>query len=313
MVWLPSDFWGSFGSARAKDGKMRFAISSPFRSVFVQVVGRWLWLPLLLACGTAAVVGVPPVRLGVLPYSSAFNPLAIRQPLCRYLEKKLGCPVQFYTASNHAAFVRDSDAGDYDLLLTAPHMGRLAQLKAGYVPLLQYAGNLQLFLVGAQGGAVRDIADLRGKTIAFPDRLALATMRGKRWLKSHGLTQGQDYRLLETPSHANAILALSRRDSQAALTSRAFFAQLPEKTKSGFRVVAVSGQGPHLMFLANPRLSPGMIHQIQTVLITFANTSPEGKLFRTAGQTGLEMVRENDLKRMDPYARELSALLEARQ
>jgi phosphonate transport system substrate-binding protein len=272
------------------------------------LVGGLLALFPFLAWGTAG----PPLKLGVLPYTSAFDLLSAHQPLCDYLRENLHRPVQIYTGSDYAAFVRDSDAGDYDLLLTAPHMGRLAQLKAGYVPLLRYAGELQLVLVVTRDSPVHRVSDLAGKAIAAPDRMALATMRGLAWLKEQGLTQGRDYRLVEASSHANAILSLTRGESRAALTSRSFFARLPENTRDSLRILAASGGGPHLMFLAHPRLSPGLVRQIVAVLTVFANEAPEGAMFRQAGQRGLEPVSEGELKRMDSYARELSTLLEAR-
>ncbi len=299
------------GRARPKEGECGGARFSA-GSAFFRLMGGVLALFMGLGWGTAAAREASPLKLGVLPYTSTLDLLSAYEPLCNYLRENLHRPIQLYTGSSYAAFIRDSDAGDYDLLLTAPHMGRLAQLKAGYVPLLRYAGDLQLLLVVTRESPVHKVSDLAGKAVAAPDRMALATMRGLEWLKEQGLTQGRDFRLVETSSHANAVLSLTRGKSQAALTSRFFFSRLPEKTKASFRILTVLGGGPHLMFLAHPRLSHGLVRQLVTALAAFADKAPEGAMLWKAGQKGLEPVGQDELRRMDPYARELSALLDAR-
>ena len=72
-----------------------------------------------------------PLTLGVFPYVSPVQLAAFHAPLKDYLTKSLGRPVTLVTAPDFNSFVDRTRDGQYDIIFTAPHLGRLA---AGTIP-----------------------------------------------------------------------------------------------------------------------------------------------------------------------------------
>jgi phosphonate transport system substrate-binding protein len=249
------------------------------------------------------------LEIGVFPYLSTRTVLTIHQPLRQYLEKAYGRPVQLYTAPDFKTFVERTQRGDYDIVVTAPHFARLAQTGAGYTPLAMYTRELRGLVVVAKESPYKDIGELRGKTVAIPNRLAIVTSMSLQLLHDRGLEPGSDFKLLAAASHNSGVLSVQRGESQAAIVSVTALQQMPDELKDSMRVLATTDQVPHVMYLAHPRLGAAETERIRTALLHFAE-SPEGRAFLQAnGFEGIRPVDDADLKRMDPYVKELRQML----
>lgn len=252
------------------------------------------------------------LSFGVFPNLSARAIVALYQPLQAHLEKSLHLRVQTYSAPDFKSFVERTFRREYDVIVIAPHLARLAQTEAGFVPLFRYSQELHAMVVAAKSSDIRSVDDLRGKTIALPDRLAVMPVLGLRLLRNRGLTDS-DFRIYPAASHSNAVLSVQRGEAQAAIIGSAPFAQLPEDLRNGLRVVATSESIPNQFILANPNLSPARIEAIRKALLDFAATAEGRQFFETNGFGGLKPASESDLKKMEPYARDAHNLLKALQ
>jgi len=272
-----------------------------------------LWLLLAwtgFGLPTATAAADKPLEIGVFPYMSVRAVLATYQPVRRYLERELGRPVEMYTAPDFRSFIARSQQGEYDVLITAPHFARLAQLQVGYVPLAGFTKELHPIIVVAKSSRYRNLADLRGKTVAIPDRLAIVSMMGLRLLREHGIDADRDFRLVSAVSHNSAVLDVMHARADAAITEAAALQQMPDELRNGVRVMATAGKAPHVMLMAHPRLGQAAIRQLRSLLEQFANQSPEGRAFLAAtGYEGLKPVPAAVLKSLDPYAREIPQIL----
>jgi len=251
----------------------------------------------------------PPLEIGIFPYLSTRTVLTLHQPLRHYLEKTSGRQVQLYTAPDFKTFVERTQHGDYDVVVTAPHFARLAQTEAGYAPLAMYTRELHGLVVVAKDSTYKDLGDLRGKSVAIPNRLAIVTSMSLQLLRDRGLQPGSDFKLLAAASHNSGVLSVQRGESQAAIVSVTALQQMPDELKDSVRVLATTGEVPHVMYLAHSRLDPAEMDKLRNALLRFAE-SPEGRAFLQAnGFEGLRPVEEVDLKRMDPYVKELKHML----
>lgn len=266
----------------------------------------------LLAAGVSADAGKPrPLQMGIIPY---FNPHAILntyRPLDQHLEKRLGLEVRTYTAKDFETFIRRTQNGEYDIVITGPNQARLAQ-KAGYVPLVRYPLDWRIAIVVPVNSQIRNVADLRGKTIAAPDRLALVTMLGKEELRKLGLTPGRDFEFRHSLSLNTAVHMAQRGEAAAALTEIHFFVQMREKLQQELRVLAYLGYkgANNVTYMAHERLGPGRIEQIRQALLDFSGTREGRQFFEKTGFEGFVPATTDELKSMDPYARELERMLE---
>jgi phosphonate transport system substrate-binding protein len=276
------------------------------RNLFLFLVWPWIGLPL------TAMADGKPLEIGVFPYLSVRAVLATYQPIRLYLERELGRSVELYTAPDFRTFIERTRNGEYDVLITAPHFARLAQIETGYQPLAGFSKELHPVIVVARGSPYKSLADLRGKTVVVPDRLAIVSMMGLRLLREQGIENDRDFRLVSAVSHNSAVLDVTHAKADAAITEAAALQQMPAELRSGVRVIATAGTAPHVMLMAHPRLGHAAIQQLRFLLEQFARHSPEGQKFlATTGYEGMKPVSEAELKSLDPYAREIPRILRA--
>ena len=261
----------------------------------------WLlawWLALWPMLGAAQQT---PLVVGVLPTLSPRVLLNNYQPLRVYLEQTLKRPVEMLTATDFATFHKRTMAGDYDIVVTAAHLGRLAQIEGGYLPLATYKSVNRAMLITSRAAPLKSIWELRGHTVATLNRSALIVVQTLVWLEEEELHERIDYRLLEASSHNSAAYSVLSGESALAIISPAGWKQMPANIRDGLQVFATLPGIPGVMWLANPRLTRE-VPRLTSALLAFSPNSPEGKQFFDA--TGYEEIREITLKEMkalDPY------------
>lgn len=115
----------------------------------------------------------PPLVLGLFPYVTPVQLAQFHTPLKDYLARKLDRPVTLVTAPDFMSFVERTREGQYDPIITAPHLGRLAETCDGYQRLAQTGHTVQgIFLAPADSGIHR-IEDLRGKRVMIAQKVSI--------------------------------------------------------------------------------------------------------------------------------------------
>ena len=267
---------------------------------------------LLLAAvsSLAAAAGQPTLSVGLFPNLSARQLVETYQPLREFLEQRLGRPVMLYTAPDFKSFVSRTQHGEYDIIVTAPHFARLAQVDGGYQPLFAYRSDITAALVVPGNSRISGFAQLHGTKIIAPDRLALVTMLGLKLLHDHGLDAGRDYTLQETATHGNVALAVQRGEAQAGIIGALPLKQLPENTSRQLHVLSLTPAVPSQMLLAHPGLASKQLQQLKDAMLQFEQSDAGQKFFQSTGFAGLKALSAADLKQLDPYAKEVKRMLE---
>ncbi|BCB28689.1 hypothetical protein SKTS_35750 [Sulfurimicrobium lacus] len=276
------------------------------KRLFTLLVGLLL---ATISCHVPA-AGQQTLSVGLFPNLSARQLVETYQPLREFLELRLGRPVMLYTAPDFKGFVSRTQSGEYDVIVTAPHFARLAQIDAGYQPLFAYRSDITAALVVPAGSRIGSFAQLRGAKIIAPGHLALVTMLGQKLLHDHGLDAGRDYALQETATHGNVALAVLRGEAQAGIIGVLPLKQLAENTTRQLRILSLSPAVPSQMLLAHPALAANQIQQIKEALLQFEQSPAGQKFFQSSGLAGLKPVSAADLKQLDPYAKEVKRLLD---
>ena len=274
--------------------------------LFFWLTGLFALLPAHLAAQPRA------LEIAIAPFLSARTLLTSYQPLQVYLEERLRRPVLLVTAPDFRTFVERTQRGDYRYVITAPHFGRLAQKEAGYRPMLVVKAKLVVIAVVDKNSPLRNLAELRGKTVAVPDLLAIVSMLGTQLLRANGLIPGKDVTLRSALSHNSAVLSVLRGESAAAFTSATTLQQMPEEIKGGVRILAASEEFPNTIYLAHPKAPAREVTQITAILREFAGKTPQGKTLygETLGHLGLVVPNPRELQRLDPFVSELKILLD---
>jgi phosphonate transport system substrate-binding protein len=255
-------------------------------------------------------VAAKPLEVGVVPYISARALISSYEPMRLYLAQALGRPVQIYTATGFKQFFFNAQNGDYDLVITAAHLARLLQKEQKFTPLVRYAGGNRCMIMTALDSPIKSMPDLKGKTIALPDRLSLASIGCMTYLRESDLQPGTHFQLLEVPSFASAILAVQKGDAVAAVSAPAALAQMPRELSESVRPVVSTDELFNLIFLAHPRLGNATAEQLNKALLKFGNESSEGKQFLiSTGFRGIIPASSTDMNSLDRYVTETKRLL----
>ena len=176
-----------------------------------------------------------PLEIGVLPNISARVLLAQYQPMREYLAREMQRPVQVSTAPDWKAFHERTLGLEYDVVVTAPHLARLAQADRGYVPLLSYDPNIKGLLVFASARPLKGVADLSGKTLVLSNPQSLVTLRGMQWLAKSGLQRDKDFKTITTPTDDSVGNVLVRGDAIAGMVSAGEYRAIPDASRPSSR------------------------------------------------------------------------------
>ena len=266
---------------------------------------------LILCCSLplGARAATAPLVIGLFPNLSPRRQFHLYELLADYLQQRLGRPVQLFTAKTPRAFVEATQHGDFDIALTPPHLAWLAEHEAGYRPLATYASTIRGLLAVAASSRLHTTAELRGRTIAIPDPLAIVTILGVAYLQQAGLRRDIDYRFLNRGSHSNAALAVINGEAPAAILGALSFSQFPETMRSKLRVIGTTPEVKSFFFMANPRLPPSAARAVLDALLAFGATA-QGRLFLDQSHFGSILpAAPHSLAAMAPYGAETLRLM----
>lgn len=282
----------------------------PHKSLRSRLASRVAWVLLALASLPAA-GAEPPLVLGVFPHLTPRQIIATYQPLADALETRTGRRVALFSARDFRAFVERTRRGDYDLVLTAPHLAWLAQRAPGYRPLLKYAHPPRGLLVVRTDSPFDRPSGLRGRTIATSDASALAVLAIQAELAGHGLKREIDYRTVEAGTHVNAVMQVVNGRADAAVLGLHPYRLLPQDLRQPLRVIAETPPLSGLTFLAHPRLPDAELQALRETLLDFG-ASPAGQTFlQRGGYGGFAAVDRRELDAFRGYALQVQEMMEA--
>ena len=219
-----------------------------------------------------------PLTVGLMPYLSTRTLLANYQPIAAALEDALKQPIQLLTAPDFDTFVKRVLDGEYDIALLAPHYARLAIKSYGYTPLLLHKSPIRGVLVSSRTQPLTGFNDLRGQSIAIVDRSALLVIAGAITLAENGLTEGSDYRFIETVSHSSALHNAISGKARAALISYSTLTLAAPDLQRDALLWRDIASTPGQFYIAHSRVPPARQQAVKAALLTFEKT-PEGKQF----------------------------------
>lgn len=265
---------------------------------------------LLLAMGIQPAFGADkPLAFGVFPNMTTRQIVEIYHPLADALEKRLQRRVVIYSARDFKTFVERTREGEYDILLTAPHLAWLARQEAGYRPLLKYSQPVRGLLVVKSDSLFDAPEALRGRTIATADAIAIAVLAIHAKLAEHGLRRNIDYQTTDSGTHTNAMMQVVNGRADAAMLGLHPYNLLPPELRRQLRVLAETPPLSSVMYLTHPRLRDAEAHAVRRALLEFAAT-PVGQAFmQNGGYDGFSDTDGRELRAFRPYALQAQDIL----
>lgn len=276
-------------------------------------------LAALLGCALLALFIRPaasadkPLVFGVVPYLTAKQTLETYHPLVNALEKHLKRRVIVYSAPDYKTFVARTRQGEYDILLTAPHLAWLAQQEAGYRPLLKHTQDVHGLLVVKSDSPLQTLEAFRGHTLATTDPIAIVALAIQAELAAHGLRPHIDYHVTNAGTHRNAAIQVIQGRADGGTMGVHAYKLMPNELRQQLRVLAETPPLSSLMYLTHPRLRDAQAQAVRKALLAFADT-PEGEAFMQRGGFGrFTEIDGKELRAFRTYALQAQETLRAAQ
>ncbi|MBW6521256.1 MAG: phosphate/phosphite/phosphonate ABC transporter substrate-binding protein [Desulfoarculaceae bacterium] len=219
---------------------------------------------------------------GVFPYLSANQMMEQLSPLCKRIEEALGRKVILVSAPNFLSYVERTARGEYDLVLTAAHMGHLAEKLNGWQRIVQSGQKTATVLLVRTESSIRRLEDLRGKKMAVGNRLSITYLLAEKALAEAGIIMGQDMEVIETATFSNVVQSVFLGEADVGATPTLLWdnwenvnAEQHQQLREIFRAQPAT---PSFLVMASPRTDQATIRSLIDSLLSFAEVL-EGKIF----------------------------------
>jgi phosphonate transport system substrate-binding protein len=244
-----------------------------------------------------------PLRLGTMPVVSTRTAYEIYRPLMEHLQRSLSLPpIQLEVPPHFKGMYQRIQENGFDLLISPPHIARLAQKKLGWHPLVTFLPEHQSVLLAQETGGPANLEALRGGTIAVLDNSALVVMIMMDALAKKGLLANRDFKVLETRSYDSSQIAVKQGIAQAMVFRSQGF--MDANTRDRYKVLFEAGIVPGYVIIAAPATSKVQLQKLRTQLLAFG-TMPEARPFmEKMGYDGITVASEEAMRRLDPYLEE---------
>jgi len=249
--------------------------------------------------------------LGVFPYLSASQMMEQLSPLVKRMEEALEKKITMVSAPDFMSYVERTARGEYDIVITAPHMGRLAEQRDGWQLVVQSGQKTATVLLVRRDSGIRDIADLRGKTMAVGNRRSVTYLLAEEALIHQGLTPGKEINIVETATFSNVVQSVFLGEVAAGATPTLLWDtwqyvnnEQHDQLREIFRAKPAA---PSFLVMVNPKMGQATISRLAASLLSYYET-PEGKaFFRKSQFESFLPLDEATMKGIDPYVHVLLA------
>lgn len=159
-------------------------------------------------------------------------------------------------------------------------------------------------VIGApKASQIFTLKDLRGRSVATPDALALGTLLIRHRLVAAGLDPGVDVELVETPTHNASLLSAVKGFSDAAGLMVVPFGRAASEIREQVRVIAETASTTQMPFSVAPWVPADRAEAFAATMADMSAT-PEGQaLMKHLGWPGFTRARPGDYDMLESFTK----------
>jgi phosphonate transport system substrate-binding protein len=246
-------------------------------------------LALLVMAGARAEEKAIP--FGVLNQQSPALTAERWNPLLQYLTAKTGAIFQLRMGKT----VQETDAmmgrGEFDFMFTN-HNFQSEYVDVGYRVIARWAGEpIHGVIAVAPESPLQNLADLSGKTVAFPSNDAFVAYAVQVvTLKKAGVKVQE----LFAGNQEGGLAQLKARRVDAAAVNSRFLAQYMEREKVQFRTLWESEAYPDLAIIVHPRVAKELADKVRTALLGMKKDPAAAEILARAKSRGFDGATDRD-------------------
>ncbi len=220
--------------------------------------------------------------LGVFPFLSTRLLAENFAPTLPALGKAVGRPIILQTASNFDNFSTNISTANYDIVIVQPYDYAKA-VNNGYVPLAAMKNMLEGTFFVLENSSYKQIADLKGQTIAMPPKNSVQSHLGRSALLQAGLKPGSDVYIDYRNTHDSCLMQVEHGVAAACVTSELTLSMLPKELSQGLHNIGKTEKHPGVLFMAHKRLSLNIRKQLEHDIIAWKDTDEGQKILQSMG------------------------------
>jgi phosphonate transport system substrate-binding protein len=262
-----------------------------------RIFSKWFLVGFL-----AVMLPIPPVYMGaeesltlsfgIVPQQSATKLARLWTPICKYLSKQTGYRFVFKTAKDIPTFEKRLAAGEYDIAYMNPYHYTVFSIDPGYRAIAKETNkHIQGIIVVKKDSPYQSIAELSGKTLAFPAPAAFAaSVLPRAYLKTNQIEISPRY----VRSHDSVYLTVSKGLYPAGGGIQRTFNNMPESIRQQLRILwKTPGYTPHA-FAVHPRLPAAVVRDTAGALIAMSTNEEGGKLLKNLNFNPIGSAKDED-------------------
>lgn len=264
-----------------------------------------------IALQAPARADTPTLSFGIVPQQAASKLAEVWGPLLAEVGKRAGVNLKFQTAPTIPAFEERLSRGEYDLAYMNPYHYVVFHQSDGYRAFAREKDRkIKGIIVVKHDTPYNKIADLSGKTVAFPAPAAFAaSILPQAEFGRLGVTVTAKF----VASHDSVYRAVAAGLQEAGGgIQRTFEATAPE-IRAQLRVLTETpAYTPHA-FAAHPRVAPAVLARVQAAMASLAADETGRQLleplamqkgFAAAEDRDWNDIRALDIRQLEKYSRE---------
>ena len=239
--------------------------------------------------------------IGVVPNVSARIILQNYQPLADYLQEGMKRKASIVTSTDFASFHQRVLKGEFHFIVTAPNLGRLAEVDGKWETVAVLEPQIPALLVGLASKPDAKITELRGKKLALANPSSLVAIAGINWLSGQGMNAGKDYEILRIANDDSLGLALRSGEAPFAMMSMGEFRAKPPELQKDLKIITEFIRVPGFFMMANPKLSASEKSRLASLIAELPTKDSGKKFLASSGFQGLHSPTAEERKILDGF------------
>lgn len=200
-------------------------------------------------------------------------------PLLARIEKDSGLSFHLRQYDSMRSFEADLMKGIPDFAYLNPYHMVLAKRTQNYLPVLRDKSKFHALLLVSNDSSIQNLADLSGKTVAFPDLAHFASSAYMRYMLHE--TEKIEIRPVFTGKPQNALRTVLKGEADAASAATIMLQrELPEVT-SRFRIIYTTPDLVNFPIAANPRIPEAVRKNFLSAMLGLSRDAEGQKLLDT--------------------------------
>lgn len=261
-----------------------------------------LYLVMLLSLHSYSFAEDMSLRFGLFPYVNPAKLIEHHKSFVEHLEMATGRKIQLLTSPDYKTFLQRTRDNEFDIILTAPHFGRLAEVESAYQRIAMTTHMVQgIFLVNSNS-RIKNLTGLKEKRITIAAPTSIIYRLAEHQLRDdHGLVNGKNIEIVTTGTHNNSMYAVIKGESEAAVTGIKLFQGLQKKSGPIVRKIGKTKPIPGFMLLANKNVPKPLVLKLRKSALSFSSLQKGEKyIFR-----GYKKINDHTMRMLDAYTNDL--------